>query len=190
MDIFSSLKDSGKNAVQRTREMAEISRINSTISGLQKEMNKCYCDLGEQMVNRCVKENVQMDNANVKRVIEIRAQIESLQLQQARLRGVVTCPNCHSEVDASAAFCNVCGTEMPRIQVQPPADAAVCPSCGGEMYQRDDDKEETVQNRLKVYEQKTAPLIAFYESKGKLFTVNGDAHIDAVTDEIVKGLDA
>ena len=54
--------------------------------------------------------------------------------------------------------------------------------------QRDDDREETVQNRLVVYEEKTAPLIAYYRERGKLLTVNGDAEIDTVTDSIVKGL--
>ena len=65
-----------------------------------------------------------------------------------------------------------------------------CRKCGGTLYQRDDDREETVANRLKVYTEKTAPLIAFYEAKGKLFTVNGDADVDTVTESILKGLGA
>lgn len=65
-----------------------------------------------------------------------------------------------------------------------------CPKCGATLYQRDDDREATVQNRLRVYEQKTAPLIAFYQERGKLFTVNGDADIDTVAESIEKGLDA
>jgi adenylate kinase len=66
----------------------------------------------------------------------------------------------------------------------------VCRKCGGKLYQRDDDREETVANRLKVYTEKTAPLIAFYEAAGKLFTVNGDADVDTVTESILKGLGA
>lgn len=62
-----------------------------------------------------------------------------------------------------------------------------CP-CGGTLYQRDDDREETVKNRLTVYEQKTAPLIAFYTEQGNLFTVNGDASIDEVEQEIAEKL--
>ena len=65
-----------------------------------------------------------------------------------------------------------------------------CRKCGGVLYQRDDDREETVKNRLRVYTEKTAPLIAFYEAKGKLFTVDGDAPVDAVTERILKGLGA
>lgn len=65
-----------------------------------------------------------------------------------------------------------------------------CDKCGAKLYQREDDKEETVQNRLQVYTEKTAPLIAFYEGRGTLFTVNGDADIDTVATAIEKGLDA
>ena len=65
-----------------------------------------------------------------------------------------------------------------------------CRKCGAALYQRDDDLEETVANRLRVYTEKTAPLIAFYEDKGKLFTVDGDAPVDTVTERILKGLGA
>ena len=65
-----------------------------------------------------------------------------------------------------------------------------CRKCGATLYQRDDDREETVMNRLKVYTEKTAPLIAFYEAAGKLVTVDGDQAVDAVTESILKGLGA
>jgi len=52
--------------------------------------------------------------------------------------------------------------------------------CGGTLYQRDDDKEETVRNRLVVYERSTKPLIDYYADKGLLHSVNGDADIDVV----------
>ncbi len=56
-----------------------------------------------------------------------------------------------------------------------------CDSCGGKLYQRDDDKAETVANRVRVYEEQTQPLIDYYQSRGQLATVNGDDDIDAVT---------
>lgn len=63
--------------------------------------------------------------------------------------------------------------------------AYVCPNCGGDMYQRDDDNEATVKNRIEVYEQKTAPLIDFYTQQGKLEKVNGAAPSpEAVFDEL------
>lgn len=56
----------------------------------------------------------------------------------------------------------------------------VCPKCGGEMYQRDDDKPETIQNRLDVYEKNTSPLVEYYRGQGRLTVVNGDDTVDAV----------
>lgn len=49
-----------------------------------------------------------------------------------------------------------------------------CPRCGGEMYQRDDDKAETIQNRLNVYETQTSPLVEYYRGHGILKQVDGD----------------
>ncbi len=57
---------------------------------------------------------------------------------------------------------------------------ATCPKCGGEMYQRDDDNEATVRNRLDVYAKSTSPLIDYYKGKGLLKSVDGDRPVDAV----------
>ena len=59
------------------------------------------------------------------------------------------------------------------------ADAA-CPKCDGEMYQRDDDNEATVRNRLDVYAKSTSPLIDYYQGKGLLKSVDGDRPVDTV----------
>lgn len=59
-----------------------------------------------------------------------------------------------------------------------------CKECGGEIIQRPDDREETVRNRLKVYHEKTAPLIAYYREKKILSAVNGDKDIQEIFDDI------
>jgi adenylate kinase len=60
----------------------------------------------------------------------------------------------------------------------------VCPKCGGELYQRDDDNETTVRNRLEVYERSTAPLIDYYAGKGLLHEIDGDRPVDEVFAEV------
>lgn len=65
---------------------------------------------------------------------------------------------------------------------------AKCPACGGEMYQRDDDNEATVRNRLDVYEKSTAPLIDYYRGKNELVTVDGDRAPEAVLEDVVSTL--
>ena len=65
---------------------------------------------------------------------------------------------------------------------------AVCPNCGGEMYQRDDDNEATVKNRLDVYANQTAPLIDYYKGQAKLVTVDGNRAPDVVFEDVVATL--
>ncbi len=65
----------------------------------------------------------------------------------------------------------------------------ICEKCGGELYQRKDDNEETVGNRLKVYNEQTAPLIRFYTEKGVLRNVDGVGAIEEVFERICKALD-
>ena len=63
-----------------------------------------------------------------------------------------------------------------------------CAKCGGELYQREDDKEETVKSRLEVYHKETAPLIDYYRKEGLLKDVDGSQGIDAVYADILKVL--
>lgn len=74
---------------------------------------------------------------------------------------------------SSRRTCKNCGYTAP-------AGVDVCPRCGGEMYQRDDDKPETIQHRLDVYQTQTAPLIEYYKGHGLLKTVNGEQAVDDV----------
>jgi len=70
--------------------------------------------------------------------------------------------------------CKTCGTIF-HVTNMPPRQAGVCDACGGVLYQRDDDREETILNRLAVYEKQTAGLIAYYRRQGLLKDVNADA---------------
>ena len=61
-----------------------------------------------------------------------------------------------------------------------PQTGPECPNCGGEMYQRDDDNEETVRNRLEVYDKSTSPLIDYYRGNGSLVEIDGNRTPDEV----------
>ncbi|MBI1845747.1 MAG: adenylate kinase [Candidatus Rokubacteria bacterium] len=75
--------------------------------------------------------------------------------------------------------CRSCGRTF-HVVSAPPARDGACDRCGGALYQRVDDGEDTVRNRLRVYESQTAPLLAFYEGRGLLARVAGDGPIDGV----------
>jgi adenylate kinase len=77
-------------------------------------------------------------------------------------------------------LCRACGASY-HLKFAPPQEAGVCDKCGGELYQRDDDTEETAVARLEVYEAQTKPLIDFYRGVGILVGIDGNQSIDAVT---------
>ncbi len=79
--------------------------------------------------------------------------------------------------------CKNCGAVYNLIY-SPPKEDNKCDKCGGELYQRDDDKEETVKERLRVYKEQTQPLIDYYRNKGVLFDVDGTKTIDEVWEQI------
>lgn len=66
-------------------------------------------------------------------------------------------------------------------QFNPPRSAGVCDIDGSELFQRDDDKSETVKRRIQVYLEQTAPLVAYYREQGRLVQVNGAQPIETVT---------
>lgn len=70
----------------------------------------------------------------------------------------------------------------------PPKSTGVCDIDGSELYQRDDDKRETVEKRIRVYFEQTAPLIEHYRGEGRLVEINGAQGIDEVTQELLKAL--
>ena len=72
----------------------------------------------------------------------------------------------------------------------PPKRDGICDSCGGKLFQREDDKESTVANRLAQYRKQTQPLIEYYTKKNLLKTVDGHESIDAITKGIAEILDA
>ena len=104
----------------------------------------------------------------VDRVVNIDVPQERL---VARISGRRMCPDC------GAAY---------HVTTHPDGR---CGKCGGALYQREDDREETVRNRLRVYEEQTQPLIEYYAARGLLVTVNGDESIERVTEAIAQAVE-
>ena len=93
----------------------------------------------------------------------------------ARLSGRRTCKN------------SECG-KMYHVMFNPPKVDGKCDSCGGDLYQRDDDNEKTIRERLAVYNSATSPLIDYYQNKGLLRKVVGVGPIDQIFASIEKVL--
>lgn len=90
-----------------------------------------------------------------------------------RLAGRRVCPNCGAVYHAV--------NKLPKVE-------GVCDICGDKPVQRPDDMEDTVLERIEVYESQTAPLIEYYEENGLLTSVDGTLPIDDITDQILRSL--
>ncbi len=76
-----------------------------------------------------------------------------------------------------------------HIRYNPPQRDGVCDFDGSELYQREDDKEETVRRRIQVYLEQTAPLVAYYRERGKLVEIDGSRPIEQVTQDLLRALE-
>ncbi|KWX02688.1 Adenylate kinase [Carbonactinospora thermoautotrophica] len=75
-----------------------------------------------------------------------------------------------------------------HVDFDPPTKPGVCDHCGGELFQRDDDREETIRHRLEVYQEQTAPLIGFYAERGVLVGIDAAGPVDEVTERAITAL--
>ena len=85
--------------------------------------------------------------------------------------------------------CKKCG-ESYHMEFNPPRQEGICDTCQGELYQRDDDKEETIRNRLNVYQDQTSPLIDFYQRKDLLHSIDGIGSIDEIKERLLTLINA
>jgi len=83
--------------------------------------------------------------------------------------------------------CRRCG-RIWHVVFDPPVLPGICDDCGGELFQRDDDREETIRHRLEVYQQQTAPLVSFYADEGILLGIDATGPVDEITDRALNAL--
>ncbi|HXG51051.1 MAG TPA: adenylate kinase [candidate division Zixibacteria bacterium] len=88
---------------------------------------------------------------------------------------------------AGRRTCRRCGA-LYHVTFDPPARPGVCDRCGGELYQREDDREETIARRLEVYDKQTAPLIGYYRERGLLRELDGVGTIAEIRDRLMAAL--
>ena len=155
---------------------------------------KKYMDAGQlvpdQLVIYLVKERLGADDAqkgfildgfprNTAQAVTLDSELSQMGLSLDAALLVSVKPEVIIERLSSRRTCRSCGYTAP-------AGTGACPNCGGEMYQRDDDKPETIKNRLDVYESQTSPLIEYYKGHGILKEVDGDRDVTAVYADVKK----
>lgn len=180
-DIFrENLKqqtDLGKLA-QGYMNRGELVPDDVTIAMIEDRINRPDCDEGAILDGfprtpaqaQALEEILSEKGSSVKSVPYIAVPKEVL---VERLSGRWTCPECG---------------HVYHEKYNPPKDDRKCDDDGAQLYQREDDKPETVRNRIEVYFQQTAPLIGYYREEGLLDEVNGTQEIEAVTEDILKAV--
>jgi adenylate kinase len=88
---------------------------------------------------------------------------------------------------AGRRTCKDCGA-LYHVVFDPPKKSGACDRCGGELYQRDDDREETIAARLKVYDTQTAPLENYYRERGMLREIDGVGKVDEIRRRVANAL--
>jgi adenylate kinase len=88
---------------------------------------------------------------------------------------------------AGRRTCKVCG-QLYNVYFSPPKKDGACDKCGGALFQRDDDREETIVKRLDVYDAQTSPLIDYYRNKGILKSIQGTGSIEEIFQRVCSAL--
>ncbi|MGW3494115.1 adenylate kinase [Streptomyces sp. NPDC001020] len=116
---------------------------------------------------------------------------EMLKSESMKLDGVLDLEVPEEEVVKRIAGRRVCRNDSAHVfhvSYKPAKQEGVCDACGGELYQRDDDSEETVRKRLEVYHTQTEPIIDYYKAQGLVVTISALGKVDEVTARAMQAL--
>lgn len=116
---------------------------------------------------------------------------EMLKAESMKLDAVLDLEVPEDEVVKRIAGRRICRNDSAHVfhvTYQPPKAAGVCDVCGGELYQRDDDSEETVRKRLEVYHTQTEPIIDYYKAQGLVVTISALGKVEDVTGKAMAAL--
>jgi adenylate kinase len=163
---------------------------------------KEYMDLGElvpdSVINDIVEERLAADDCRAGFVLDgfprTVAQAEAFEKMLERrnlvLDGALSLRVPRAELVARLSgrrTCRLCGA-MYHVRFNPPASDMTCDRCGGHLYQRDDDREETIEARMEVYDKQSGPLREHFREKGLLREVDGAKGTDEVFEQILDAL--
>ena len=126
-DMSKKLTMAGQSAVQKTKDLAEITRLNGMISEEERRLESTYSNLGKVYFSLHSEDCEDDFKAMVADVKECEIKIEQYRQMIKDIKGVRTCENCGGDVPSGAAFCSCCGTPVAK---KIPEDMVQCPKCG------------------------------------------------------------
>lgn len=129
-DLSRKLTEAGQTAVQKTKEISDITRISSAISEEEKKINNFYYQIGKLYVAIHISDYEADFSGMMQAIIESETKIRDYRQQIQDIKGIVRCEKCGAEVPSNAAFCSACGNAMPKVEVVANADLIKCNACG------------------------------------------------------------
>lgn len=133
-DISKKISQTGQSAVQKTKDMADIAKINAAISEEQKKINNAYVQIGKLYVSKHASDYEDDFAGMVNTIKDSENKIVDYQRQIQDIKGVVCCEKCGAEIPSNSAFCSSCGAPLPKREVVEEdtndTDFVKCIGCG------------------------------------------------------------
>lgn len=130
--IGKRIADVGQGVAQQTKNFAEVTRLNSSISEREKKIAQIYSAIGQAYYERHKDDTAAED---LEKIVEIKAllsEIGQFREEIVRIKGIASCPVCGAEVNSDAVFCNSCGAKLPQaspVAGETSENAKLCPNC-------------------------------------------------------------
>lgn len=131
-DLGRKISQTGQTALQKTKDMTDVAKINGEISEEERKINNAYLQIGKVYAQTHSNGYEEAFADMMLTVKEAQNKISSFRHQIQDIKGVVRCGNCGAEIANTVAFCSSCGTPIPR-QGSMGIPARRCSNCGAEM---------------------------------------------------------
>lgn len=137
-EIDKKITQFGQGVTQKTKEVSDSAKISGAIKNLENQKKDCYTALGERFYFQYQALANEEDNMWIEKINSINNEILQQKEQMSRLKGIIYCPNCNSEIPFNSQFCNVCGSKIEQKQYEAKeVTKKVCTQCGGELAEED-----------------------------------------------------
>lgn len=110
--IGKKITDAGQGAAQSAKNLADVTKLNSSISDKEKKISQLYFAIGEAFFQAHKGEVGGEQSENIAAINALLAEIDQCREEIKQIKGVTKCPNCGADVKLGAAFCSACGTKM------------------------------------------------------------------------------
>lgn len=129
-EIGKKLSRTGQEAVQKTKNFTEITKLNSEISEIERGINRAYTEIGKIYYQKYAVTSTDNDMLlYLQQIVDSLQKMEEIQEKIRIIKGIGKCKNCGADVDTNAIFCNHCGArQIPEVKI--PENGEKCPACG------------------------------------------------------------